>query len=203
MFLYLKQLERELPFPGTIDRALATRGFETFESRCGGCHGHYARPGETRRVSYTERIIPIAMIGTDTARLDSVTDEMVAIGNSVRETEGLVITRRTGGYVPRPLIHVWARGQYGHNGQWPDLAALATPPAERPRRFIVSPRAPLDLTRVGEAWRPADDGEQPNIDAGEYLYDATQPGFAVTGHTFLADLPEADRSAVIEYLKTL
>jgi hypothetical protein len=204
LFLYLKQLDRSLPFPGAIDRTLATEGFDRFETRCAGCHGHYARPGETGRVSYRERIVPVEVVGTDAARLEAVTPELIEIGNAVRETEGLVITRRTGGYVPRPLVHVWARGQYGHNGQWPDLTVLATAPAERPRRFVVSPRAPLDLDRVGEVWRPAEEGSAPpDPGAGEYLFDSARPGFGVGGHTFLADLPDGDRRAVLEYLKTL
>jgi hypothetical protein len=39
--------------------------------------------------------------------------------------------------------------------------------------------------------------------SGEALIDATQAGFGVGGHPFLADLGAADAAAVIEYLKTL
>ena len=199
MYLYMKQFERRLPFPGAIDREQATRGFDAFEQRCSGCHGHYARPGERPRVSYTERVVPAEMVGTDTARLDAVSDAFVAASNALPITRGLTHTRRTGGWVPRPLVQVWARGQYGHNGQWPDLLAIATSPDQRPIRYIVSPDAPLNLERVGQAWRAADG--DPND--GEYLYDGTQPGFGVQGHPFLSNAPEEERRAILEYLKTL
>lgn len=199
MYLYMKSFERRLPFPGEVDRELATRGFDAFETRCSGCHGHYARPGQRPRVSYTERVVPAEMVGTDTARLDAVSDAFVDASNALPITRGLTVTRRTNGWVPRPLVHVWARGQYGHNGQWPDLETIATPPDERPVRYIVSPDAPLNLERVGQAWRAAD-GE---LEDGEYHYDGTEPGFGVQGHPFLSDAPSEERDAILEYLKTL
>jgi mono/diheme cytochrome c family protein len=200
MFLYLRRFDRDLPYPGDVSRELATRGYDAFERSCSSCHGHYARPGEPPRVSYTERIIPVDVVGTDPARAEAVTDEIVEAAARVRITEGLVRTERTGGYVPRPLIDVWAHGQYGHVGQWPDLTVLATPPEERPTRFVVDPRAPLDLERIGQRWRPADDRP---LGEGEYLYDGTKPGFSVLGHPFLADLDAPVRRAILEYLKTL
>ncbi|HJL18458.1 MAG TPA: hypothetical protein RMH99_22530 [Sandaracinaceae bacterium LLY-WYZ-13_1] len=200
MFLYLRHFERDLPFPGPIDEALATEGYEAFEARCAGCHGHYAAPGESTRPSYRERIVPVEVVGTDPARLESVTEPFVRAANAAPATRGLVHTRRSGGYVPRPLVDVWARGQYGHNGQWPDLAVLATPPEERPTRFVVDPAAPLDLERVGQRWRPADEGPP---GPGEYLYDGTRPGYGVQGHPFLGAAPEGERRAILAYLRTL
>jgi hypothetical protein len=202
MLMYLRSLERDLPFPGTIDAALATRGYDAFEASCAKCHGHYARPGDEPRVSYTERVIPLGLIGTDRARVDAVTDALVAEAARVEATRGLVRTRRTGGYVPRPLVNVWARGHYGHNGQWPDLTVLATSPEDRPRRFAVAPRAPLDLERLGQRWRPLEDDDH-GLEPGEYLYDASRPGHGVQGHTFLSKRPPPERQAILEYLKTL
>jgi hypothetical protein len=37
---------------------------------------------------------------------------------------------------------------------------------------------------------------------GEYLHDATKPGFSIAGHPFVAELGK-DAPAVIEYLKAL
>ncbi|MEM9190385.1 MAG: hypothetical protein AAGF12_14465 [Myxococcota bacterium] len=200
MFLYMRTFERELPFPGPINEALASTGYDAFEQRCAGCHGHYARPGESPRVSYRERIVSAEVVGTDRARLDAVTDAFVEASNAVDMTRGLIHTRRTNGWVPRPLIQVWARGHYGHAGQWPDLATIATPPEERPVRFIVAPGAPMNLERVGQAWRPADDTPPGN---DEYLYDGARPGHGVQGHAFLSRAPENERRAILEYLKTL
>ncbi|MFX6330696.1 hypothetical protein ABTF76_20805, partial [Acinetobacter baumannii] len=85
-------------------------------------------------------------------------------------TRGLVHTRRTLGYVPPPLLDVWARGPFGHNGQWPTLAVMAEKPERRPVRFHFDPDAPYDLDGVGTAWSKEGAG---------YLVDATKPGHSV------------------------
>jgi hypothetical protein len=108
--------------------------------------------------------------------------------------------RRTEGYVPPVLLGVWARGLYGHAGQWPSLEVLATPPAERPTRFLVDTEGPYDLERVGVRY-DATTERAPR--AGEYVYDGSAPGLGIAGHSFLANLPPRERRAVIEYLKTL
>ena len=198
--LYLRSFTRSLPFPGEVDEAQATEGYAAFEARCAGCHGHYARPGESPRVAYREKVVPASVVGTDRARLDAITDAFLQATNDFPETRGLTHARRTNGWVPRPLVQVWARGQYGHAGQWPDLRVLATPPDERPVHYVVSPGAPLDLERIGQVWRPADEGPPGE---GEYLYDGTRPGYGVQGHPFLADAPEPEREAILAYLRTL
>ena len=207
MFLFLKNFTRELPYPGTIDPKLANEGYVAFNETCARCHGDYASPGQVanpRVLNYTEHLIPIQTIQTDPTRLDAVTQAFVDYSNSIRETEGLVTVRETRSYVPRPLNNVWARGLYGHNGQCPSIAALATPPEQRPRRYVVQPTQPYDVEAMGVAWRTVTtDAGGERLEAGEYLYDAESPGFGAGGHHFLSDLPEAKRRAVIEYLKTL
>ena len=204
MHLYLRGFERELDYPGEIDRAQAERGRLAFEESCSGCHGSYGELGAGwNRVSYRERVVPGDIIGTDTARLESITEEFVEAANAFPWSEGLAHVRRTEGWVPRPLVDAWARGLYGHAGQWPDLAVLATPPAERPTRFVVEATAPFDWERVGSRWRAVEPGAEPELAPGEYLYDASEPGFGVQGHPFLSDLEPPSRAAVIEYLKTL
>lgn len=196
---YLRQPERELPFPGAIDRPLAARGKALFDDNCAPCHGTYAGDGRVRR--YDEQIVPLADLGTDPARADALTDEFVAAANDPSLTHDLTRTRRTGGYVPPVLTDVWARAPYGHAGQWPSLTVLATPPERRPTRIVLDLDGPYDLVNVGVHTRAAGAaGEKPR--AGEYLHDASTPGLGVLGHPFLADLG-ADASAVIEYLKTL
>lgn len=87
---------------------------------------------------------------------------------------------------------MWARAPFGHVGQWPSLAVLATPPERRPTRFVIDGAGLYDLATIGV----------PTGGTTGYAYDATRPGFGVTGHPFLADLG-GDARAVIEYLKTL
>ncbi|MGH7439647.1 MAG: hypothetical protein ACRENE_28485, partial [Polyangiaceae bacterium] len=200
---FLRHLPRDLRFPGPIDAPLASRGKVAFEKACSKCHGTYEDDGRAK--TYTEKVVPIAYVDTDPARAESVTDSFLAAANDPKLVPpgmrgmALVKTRRTGGYVPPVLTSIWARGPYGHAGQWPTLAVLATKPAERPTRFVVHGSAPLDLEKLGVQTA---DASAP-LGPGDYVQDDTVPGFRPGGHPFLADLPDDTRTAVIEYLKTL
>lgn len=199
---FLRHLPRDLPFPGRIDQALARHGKATFERTCARCHGTYEDDGRAK--SYVEQAVPIDYVGTDPARALAVSDAFVAAANDPRLFVGgmkLVTTRRTDGYVPPVLTSIWARAPYGHAGQWPTLAVLAMPPAQRPTRFVVHGDAPLDLEKVGLSTTDGDANAA--LGAGDYLQDGRAAGFQVTGHPFLADLGPDEAKAVIEYLKTL
>ena len=200
-YLYLKAFARKLPFPRPITVALAARGKSVFERRCSECHGFYVDHGGEMRVSYRESVVPTEIVGTDPARVDAVTPSFIDAANALALTRGHARVRNTGGYVPPVLIDVWARGLFGHAGQWPSLEVLATPPAERPRTFVVDTRGLYDLDRVGVRYRAATIGRA--LAPGEYLYRGDVPSYGVEGHPYLSSLPTADRRAVIEYLKTL
>jgi hypothetical protein len=205
LFLYLRHFERRLPYPGPIHGPLARRGESVFESSCSRCHGLYSpdSPNVTGgRVRYREQVIPVEVVGTDAARAAAVTPAFVAAANAVPLAHGVTMTATTMGYVPPVLLDVWARGQYGHVGQWPSVEVMAMKPAERPRRYVVDLDAPYDVARMGHSWRPVGD-KPPTLGPGEYFYDADAAGYSVQGHPFLCDLPADDRRAVLEHLKTL
>jgi mono/diheme cytochrome c family protein len=204
MYQYLHTFRRQLHYPGSIDAALAARGHARFDETCAGCHGTYGnRGGEVReaRVSYREAVVPESFVGTDPAREEAVTPAFVEAANDLPLTKGLTTVRHTGGYVPPVLLDVWARGLFGHAGQWPSLEVLATAPDARPRQFIVDTDGAYDLDRVGVRYEVPKAPR--SLRPGEYLYDAAAPGLGVGGHPFLAELGADDRRAVIEYLKTL
>lgn len=195
---YLREPRPRVEFPGAIDRALAATGRTEFEASCAPCHGTYA--GDGRVLRYEERIVPLAAIGTDGARVHAVTEAFVEAANEPSLTHGIVRTRASGGYVPPVLTAVWLRAPYGHAGQWPSLAVLATPPNERPARFAIDLDGEMDLETVGRAIRDPGSGE---LRPGEMLYDGSANGFDVGGHAFLSALGPERARAVIEYLKTL
>ena len=186
---YLRQPAPRPAFPGPIDRALAARGKELFGDACEHCHGTYGPDG--RVTDYSEQIVPIEDVRTDPARMIAATASFERAANDPALTRGYTRFRRSSGYVPPILTNVWARGPYGHVGQWPSLAVIAMPPERRPTKFTVDYAGLYDLTNVGIA-----------VGTAGYAYDATRPGFSVGGHPFLADLGP-DARAVIEYLKTL
>jgi hypothetical protein len=193
---YLRAPAPRPAFPGAIDRTLAAKGKQLFEDNCEHCHGTYAADGHVDE--YTEQVVPLADVHTDPARVRAPTESFERAANDPALTRGYTRFTRSTGYVPPVLTNVWARAPYGHAGQWPSLAFMATPPDARATRFVVDLGAPYDLSTVGVAVVPASSA----IPATGYAQDATQPGFSVAGHPFLADLGP-DARAVIEYLKTL
>lgn len=102
-------------------------------------------------------------------------------------------------YKARPLDGIWATAPYLHNGSVPTLYDLLLPAAQRPRTFRLGTRT-YDPMRVGFA----------PMASGGFLYQtrdaAGQPadGNANSGHDYgAAQMSDADRWAMVEYLKTL
>jgi hypothetical protein len=191
---YLRQPEARPKFPRPIDRKLAERGRALFVDDCAPCHGTYGPDG--RSLDYDEKVVALEDVGTDPARAMAPTESFERAANDPTLTLGYTKFRRTGGYVPPVLTNVWMRAPYGHAGQWPSLAVLATQPERRPH-LVVDLAAPYDLDAVGVATH-AGVPEGPD----QYADDPARPGFSNAGHPFLADLGK-DAAAVIEYLKTL
>ena len=103
--------------------------------------------------------------------------------------------RKTNGYANMPLDGFWLRAPYLHNGSVPDLRALLFP-EERPAVFFRGYDV-YDWDRVGFVSRGAS-AEREGVP-----FDTSLPGNASTGHRYGADLPTADKLALLEYLKTL
>jgi mono/diheme cytochrome c family protein len=95
-------------------------------------------------------------------------------------------------YKARPLNGIWASAPYLHNGSVPTLYALLLPPAQRPVTFSVG-RWEYDPKKVGYV----SDGQVP------FVLDTRVTGNSNRGHEYGVTLPDADRWALVEYLKTL
>jgi len=109
------------------------------------------------------------------------------------------------GYIAPPLDGIWATAPFLHNGSVPTLAALldsTTRPKQWSRTFDSK-----DYDPVAVGWKWTDPGHaqaaETDAMARARIYDTTAPGATNTGHTFGDALSSDDRSAVIEYLKTL
>jgi len=122
------------------------------------------------------------------------------------------------GYVAPPLVGVWATAPYFHNGSVPTVEAVLNSKL-RPVIWTWNfgdPRA-YDLNRLGVEYQPltrsdyeasAEEARKSNERsraAIEYRasYDTTTYGRANTGHTFGDLLSDQERTAVIEFLKSL
>jgi hypothetical protein len=104
-------------------------------------------------------------------------------------------------YKARPLDGIWATAPYLHNGSVPTLYHLLLPADQRPRSFYLGTRD-YDPRFVGYDWRQEAPGNRFRFDAydGNRVRDAN----ANVGHDYGArTMSDADRWALVEYLKTL
>lgn len=196
---FLKSLEPP-KYPLPIDRKLAARGEALFTAHCARCHGSY---GE--KWTYPNKVIPIAEIGTDRRRYDGITRQF---GEYYVKSwfAGDYKPLESAGYQAPPLDGVWATAPYLHNGSVPTLYGVLNSKA-RPKLFTRSyrtDREAYDEKHVG--WKvkvlKAAPAGVPAIEARK-VYDTSQPGRSNGGHTYGDKLSDAERMAVIEYLKTL
>ncbi len=105
------------------------------------------------------------------------------------------------GYKFRPLTGIWATAPYLHNGSVPTLYDLLLPPSDRPKSFYVGTRE-FDPVKVG--FKTEQSAE--NSFLFRVFDDQGKPiqGNLNSGHDYNnAGLSDADRDALVEYMKGL
>jgi hypothetical protein len=186
------------PFP--INTTLAERGKPIYEATCASCHDILNRSDKRT----LETVVPIDEIKTDRGRLDSYTYDLAS--NQYLIFSGITYQgrdqrfrsyRKTNGYASVPLDGIWLRSPYLHNGSVPTLRDLLEPPENRPQTFyrgydVYDPQNVGFITTVSQ-----ENG------TSFFEYDTALPGNGNSGHLYGTDLPADDKSALLEYLKTL
>lgn len=191
----------ELPpptYPYPIAEAKVDRGKELYRRYCLDCHAdHRFKDGivEGSRVGAVEHI---NAIGTDPYRLNSYTYTFAANQYTLYPDSKYRFThfRKTQGYANQPLDGIWARAPYLHNGSVPTLRALLDAPEARPKRFYRGYDV-YDKEKVGFVYDVAEENG-----ARFFLFDTSLPSNGNGGHVYGVDLPDADKDAIVEYLKT-
>jgi mono/diheme cytochrome c family protein len=189
------------PFP--IDGELAARGKTVFEATCASCHGTYGATG-----SYPNLVIPTDEIGTDPLLANAQASQFYAPYAAWFASSFYGQTAHADpldGYYAPPLDGIWATAPYLHNGSVPTIAALLES-SKRPqywtRTFDSTDYDPHDLgwsyTVLGHG-----QADEPRAAERAKIYDTTLIGGSNVGHLYGDSLTADDRSAVIEYLKTL
>ncbi len=188
------------PFPIKPDEARAAAGKVVFDAQCARCHWS----------DKTGTVMPVREIGTDDERIKSWNKQAAIRSNQI--VKGLGITRRglveedPTGYVAAFLDGIWLRAPYLHNGSVPTLRDLLKPVAQRPRVFYRGYDV-FDTVDVGfvsmedQARRlkiPWD-----AVTAVATPYDVSWRSNGNMGHEYGVSLPQADKDALLEYLKTL
>ncbi len=207
----------------TLDLAMAKRGQAHFNNHCLRCHGRYDKAWEqdgaaglplkeqvrTLRVHYHRRT-PVIDVGTDPGRWKGM-QHFAGRLNQLKISRSIqTVVEPQRGYVPPPLVGIWARWPYFHNNSVPSLCAVLTKASARPRSYVagpaVDPQTDFDADCVGypvnapAAWRREAD----------YRYDTTKEGLSNAGHDegiFLREgrelMTPVQKRELVEFLKTL
>ena len=214
-------------YPFAVDTELAEEGKPVFERECATCH----KPKNDRIYTVAELggiDANRANIMTETARKGLVEVIRRACNNEdwclPKDASGRVIQdqrvadneyyreirpENQRGYKADTLHGIWSQAPYLHNGSVPTLRDMLSPVAARPRKFIRG-NINYDVDKVGFISDAAPGGRHngrspnPTYDfMRAFEFDTTQPGQSNAGHIFGSNLAEEDKSALLEYLKTL
>jgi len=210
--MHAKQVDEHMPdvlayifsleppkYPKQIDRSLAEKGKVIFENSCSQCHGTYGANGE-----FPNLLIPESVIGTDSLLNQSnyQYSDMVIWYNKSWFSKGdhPAALVPFNGYIAPPLDGVWVTAPYFHNGSVPTIDAVLNSklrPTYWTRNFEQEDSTKYDYEKLGWLFQAT------SSSGSKYIYNTTLPGYGNYGHTFGDQLTDAERKAVIEYLKTL
>ena len=183
-------------YPLPVNGQLAAQGEKLFEQKCSECHGTYGREEK-----YPNLLIPGSVIQTDSMLyqsnfsnpqfLDWFSKSWFRTGERPAE---LVPFK---GYIAPPLDGIWITAPYFHNGSVPTLEAVLNS-KKRPAYWSRDFNKPeYDISNPG--WKYAVSDKQYT----RSTYNTTLPGYSNKGHYFGDSLPDDERKAILEYLKTL
>lgn len=196
---YIESLEAP-KFPEVINEQLANTGKELFNNTCATCHGTYGAGS-----SYPNVLVALESIETDPELSNHYTEaseentyffNWFNTGWFGSNTDPLTL-KAEGGYIAPPLDGIWASAPYFHNASVPTL-----------EHVLQSENRP-------EFWRRTFDNSDYNMEAvgwnytvettqvDKNTYNTTLKGYGNQGHRFGDAFTEAERKAVLEYLKTL
>lgn len=187
------------PIPDTGPLAIPPRSFTAEETQllkdCAGVTAGTAYSGNPFAKTVETAVDGIkqkayAAAGIEAAQQPAMED--LGRRGSVAWRDTLLDTKSP--YAARPLYGIWAAAPYLHNGSVPTLYHLLLPPDERPKTFALGNRE-YDPVRLGFLVGTA-------CSQQDCLVDTTRVGDGNGGHLWGTDLSEADRMALIEYLKT-
>lgn len=206
---------------------MAKSGQELFNQACAKCHGHYDKVWNLVQDEDAPKKSVRELIETWQVRYPSPT-EVKDVGTdplrwmgmkSLEPLNNLEISKRSGtvvqpqkGYVPPPLVGIWARWPYFHNNSAPNLCAVLSVGSKRPKAYYAGPAVnpALDFdancngypvgSKVPAQWRTE-----------EFKYDSRKLGMSNQGHDKKILILENGKERfssyqkmqIIEFLKTL
>ncbi len=207
----------------SLDLEGAKRGEKLFLAHCAGCHGTYekvwSRPG-SEKLAFVEQMktslvtyrphTKVVDVGTDPHRYQGMQSLAQLNALAISQQNGTVIKPQSG-YVPPPLVGIWARWPYFHNNSVPSLCAVLTPSSERPASYFAGEAndPDRDFDRECNGY-PIDQATPETWKRQEFYYDTSRTGMSNSGHDediFIKDgreiLSAQDKKDLILFLQTL
>jgi len=185
-------------YPFKIDESLSARGATVYAAHCLDCHADHRFRDGVKSGAHVGLVDDIDRIGTDRHRLDSYTAEFATNQYALYPESAYRFThfRKTNGYANQPLDGIWLRGPYLHNGSVPTLRDLLEPPPGRPAIFYRGYDV-FDQDHVGFV------STMPSVNGQTFFrFDTSVPGNGNGGHLYGTMLADADKRALVEYMKT-
>lgn len=201
-----------------INLNMAKQGQKVFAQYCTRCHGTYEKAWDqpnanqlspadqlkTTFVHYTTRVVDV---GTDSQRWQGM-KSLVQLNNlAISKINGIVVEPQKG-YVPPPLVGIWARWPYFHNNSAPSLCAVLTPASKRARGYWAFEAN--DKNKDFDVYCNGYPATIPDNSKKEFWYDTCREGMHNTGHDegiFVQNGVEMinpqDKMALIKFLQTL
>jgi RoxA-like, cytochrome c-like/Cytochrome C oxidase, cbb3-type, subunit III len=178
-------------YPYAINEQLATQGAALYQQHCASCHAFGG--------AQVGKVDPIDQIGTDRARLDSYTYELLENQNTLYSGYPWRFShfRKTDGYANMPLDGVWLRAPFLHNGSVPTLRDLLETPDKRPANFYRGYDV-FDQIKLGFVSDVSEENGRKF-----FKYDTSLPGNSNAGHLYGTNLSPAEKDALVEYMKKL
>lgn len=199
----------------------ALKGEIVFNQTCARCHGVYEKnwsKPEFENSPWSEQIktyqviypqpTQVVDVGTDPYRYISMQSLEALNDLQISKDNGILIQAQKG-YVPPPLVGIWARWPYMHNNSIPSLCALLTPAKDRPKAYYavapVDPDQDFDFDCNGYPL-----SEQRHWLDKEKIYRTNPKGLSAQGHDegiFMVNgkelLSGEDKRNLIQFLQTL
>ncbi|MCK6597490.1 MAG: hypothetical protein L6Q37_03935 [Bdellovibrionaceae bacterium] len=207
-----------------INISSAQKGEVVFNEHCSRCHGTYiknwSRP-EADRMSLREKLLTFEVKYPQLTKVKDVgTDPFRYLGmNSLTKLNELVISKKhqitikpQKGYVPPPLVGIWARWPYLHNNSVPSLCALLTPASQRPKWFYQGPanNSQTDFDKNCNGYPEVERAPLSWKKNKEMMVDTTKRGLGNFGHEegIITEqgeemLSREEKMDLIRYLQTL
>lgn len=206
-----------------IDIDTAKQGEKIFNQTCSKCHGTYEKAWNlphADQLTHSEKLAttlvmsktktPVVDVGTDPYRRQGMKSLEKLNDLSISKTNKIVIKEQKG-YVPPPLVGIWARWPYFHNNSVPSLCAVLTPAAQRPKAYYAGDalNTATDFDPDCNGY-PADEHTPQAWKQAQFYFDTTRKGMSNSGHDmdiFIKNgqeiLTAADKKALIKFLQTL